>query len=202
MMQKIEPLHSFKNLPPEIETKLRNLLQVHTFSAGEAVFLQGDSPNGIYLVISGRAKITRVTPEGYESILCVRGPGDYFCPVPLLDHGDHLGSAIAINDVTLFSVERKAFFDLCQKSPELLSIVQADCLSEVRHLLNRLEGFAFRQVRDRVAIALVHEIRRQSGENSTDKEICMTQEEIAGLIGASRESVSRNLTRMANDGIL
>jgi CRP-like cAMP-binding protein len=143
-----------------------------------------------------------VTPEGHESILCVRGPGDYFCPVPLLDSGDQLGSAIALNDVTIFSVERKAFLKLCEKSPELLSIVQVDCLSEVRHLLNRLEGYAFRQVKDRIAIALVNQIRRQNGKDLTKKEIQITQQELAGLIGATRESVSRNLSGMAESGRL
>ena len=75
MKKKIDPLHAFKNLPPEVETELRNLFQVHTFDAGEAVFLQGDAPKRIFLVIQGRIKIARVTPEGHESILCVRGPG-------------------------------------------------------------------------------------------------------------------------------
>ena len=202
MINQIDPLHSFNNLPPQVEAELRKNLQVKNFSTGEVVFHQGDPPRSIFLVVSGRIKIIRVTPEGYESILCVRGSGDYFCPVPLLDQGNQLGSAVAMTDVTLFSVERAAFQRLCQESPELLAIVQGDCLSEVRHLLNRLEGFAFRQVKERLAIALTSEIRRQNSSASAKKELLLTRQEIAGLVGASRESVSRNLIKLEKEGIV
>jgi len=202
MEPKIDPLHSFTNLPPEVESKLREQLNVRTFSAGEAIFLQGDPPNAIYLVASGRIKVVRVTPEGYESVLCVRGPGDYLCPVPLLDGGEHLGSALAMTSVTIFWVERKAFLALCQESTELLSVVQGDCLSEVRRLLNRLEAFAFRSVQERLAIALLNEWGHPKAPTSGANEIKLTQRELAGLIGASRESVSRVLRQLEKKGIV
>lgn len=86
--------------------------------------------------------------------------------MPLLDGGGHLGRAVAITDVTLFSVERNEFMQLCQESPELLSVVQGDCLFEVRHLLNRLETFTFRNVRERLAITLLNETRRRGTEDT------------------------------------
>jgi CRP/FNR family transcriptional regulator len=197
-----DPLISFSQLPPQIESELRNALNVRSFSAGESIFLQGASANAVYLVASGRSKIVRVTPEGYENILCVRGPGDYFCPVPLLDNGKHLGTATAITDVTLFWVERDKFNALCEASPELLAIVQGDCLSEVRHLLHRLETFAFRNVRERLAITLLSETRRKGTAANPADELQLTQQEIAGLAGASRESVSRALKALEREDIV
>jgi len=187
-----DPLHSFVNLPPKIETELRNHLRVFSFSAGESVFIQGASPKAVYLVANGRIKVVRGTPEGHESILCMRGSGDYFCPVPLLDKGKHLGTAVAITDVTLFSIDKEVFSDLCSQSPELLSVVQGDCLGEVRRLLNRLETFAFRNIKERLAITLLNEIRHQN-KNGTANELHLTQQDLANLVGASRESVSRIL---------
>lgn len=195
-------LHSFANLPPEVEYELRSLLKVRTFSSGETIFMQDEPPDALYLVASGRVKVIRVTQEGYESILCVRGPGDYFCPVPLLDKGNHLGSAVAMTAITLFPIDRDRFNNLCQSSPELLASVQSDCLSEVRNLLNRLESFAFRQVRERLAYTLVNEIRRQENLNAKTKELHLTQQELASLVGATRESVSRNLTKLEQEGVL
>lgn len=202
MQTEVDPLHSFSNLPPQIETRLRNALNVRNFSAGEAIFLQGAPPTAIYLVANGRVKIDRVTQEGHESILCMRGSGDYFCPVPLLDAGEHLGRAIAVTDVTLFWIERDEFMDFCQDSPELLSVVQGDCLFEVRHLLNRLEAFAFRSVRERLAITLLNETRRRGTADSPATQLEITQQELAGLVGASRESVSRTLKQMERNDIL
>ena len=196
-----DPLHSFANLPPEIETELRSHLRVFSFSAGEPVFIQGASPKAVYLVANGRVKVVRGTPEGHESILCMRGSGDYFCPVPLLDGGKHLGTAVAITDVTLFSIERETFTDLCVKSPQLLAIVQGDCLSEVRNLINRLEIFAFRNVRERLAIALLNQAGLEQ-KNGRTSELRLTQQDLADLIGASRESVSRILKEFERTNIV
>jgi CRP-like cAMP-binding protein len=202
MKQKMDPLHSFTSLPPEVESKLRKQLNVRTFSTGEAIFLQGAPPNAVYLVASGRIKVVRVTPEGYESVLCVRGPGDYVCPVPLLDGGDHLGSAFAMTNATLFWVGRETFLEICQESAELLAVVQRDCLSEVRRLLNRLEAFAFRSVRERLALTLLDERRYSKTSTPGVNEVRLTQQELAGLIGASRESVSRVLKQLEKRGIV
>jgi len=191
-----DSLHSFANLPTDVETELHSLLKVRTFSSGETIFMQDEIPDAVYLVASGRVKVVRVTQEGFESILCVRGPGDYFYPVPLLDKGNHLGSAVVMTAITLFSIDRDRFYELCKSSPELLSAVKSDRLSEVRNLLNRLESFAFRQVRERLAFTLVNEIRRQENLNAKTKELHLTQQELASLVGATRESVSRNLTKL------
>lgn len=201
MRDKKDPLHSFANLPLQIETELRTHLRVFSFAAGDSIFIQGASPKAVYLVASGNVKVVRVTPEGYESVLCMRGAGDYFCPVPLLDKGSHLGTAVATSDVTLFSIEQNIFRDLCNRSPELLSIVQGDCLSEVRHLLNRLETFAFRNIKERLAMALLNECRHHN-DNSPANELRLTQQDLAGLVGASRESVSRILKELERKGIV
>jgi len=198
----IDPIQSFTHLPSQIASRLRKKLSVRKYQAGENIFLQGDSPKSVFLIANGRVKIVRVTPEGYESILCVRGPGDYFCPVPLLDGGDQLGSAVAMTDTTLYSIERGEFSKLCRESPQLLTLVQGDCLAEVRHLLNRLEAFAFRSVRERVAIALLHESRTVNKTVDASREIKLTQNELAGLVGAARESVSRVLKSLEREGII
>ncbi|MCP4415181.1 MAG: Crp/Fnr family transcriptional regulator [Chloroflexi bacterium] len=196
-----DPLHSFANLPSEIEEALRKQLRVFSFSAGESIFIQGASPQAIYLVANGRIKVVRGTSKGHENILCMRGEGDYFCPVPLLDMGKHLGTAVAITDTTLFSIEQEIFRDLCARSPELLATVQGDCLSEVRHLLTRLEAFAFHNVRERLAIALISQLR-QKNRNGRSNELHLTQQDLADLIGASRESVSRILREFEHDKIV
>lgn len=202
MKQEKEPLRSFAQLPPDIERRLRNVLRVYTYSPGESIFIQEETAEAIYLVASGRVKVVRVTPEGYESILCVRGPGDYFCPVPLMDGGNHLGTAIAMSRLTLFACEHSEFNSLCQDSPELLAAVQGDCISEVRHLLNRLEAFAFRSIKERLAIALLDQRRHQQAHNAPADELHLTQKELAALVGASRERVSRILKQLEREEVV
>lgn len=202
MRHKTDHLGAFSRLPKEIEAELRESVQVITYFQGEAVFLQEDAPEAVYLVADGRIKIVRVTPEGHESILCVRGPGDYFCPVPLLDGGPQLGTAIAMSNVALLAIEREKFCDLCERSAELKAMVQGDCLAKVRHLLNRLEAFAFRNVQERVAITLLDEVQQQQSYTRQPGEVRLTQQELAALVGASRERVSRVLKEMEQAGVI
>lgn len=192
----------FVHLPQEVQVKLRSAMHVQTFEPGEPIFHQGSQASGIYAVIHGRVKITRVTPDGYESILCVRQTGEYFCPVPVLDGKPQLGTAVAMGEVTVLWVECQEFHALCREHPQLLSTVQRDCLAEVRYLLNRLETFAFRAIRERLAIALLDEARHQRAEGNKPIVLKMSQQELGGLIGASRESVSRSLKRLEREGIV
>ena len=80
--------------------------------------------------------------------------------------------------------------------------MQKDCLLEVRRLLGRMESFAFHSVKDRVAITLLDESQRQAQFGGSLNELRITQQELAGLVGASRESVSRTLSKMEDEGIV
>ncbi len=200
-MARTDALELLNRLPPDVRARLMGHLRTQTYAAGEQVFAQGDSASAFYLVISGHVKIVRVTPEGYENILCVRGPGDHFCPVPLLDRGAQLGTAIAMTETTILWIDDDEFRRQCQASPELLSIVQGDCLAEVRQLLHRLEVVAFRTVRERVAHALLT-LSRQQGASAPSHTLRLTQQELGALIGASRESVSRTLADFEQRGLV
>lgn len=201
-IKKVDHLGVFARLPQDIEAALRESVQINTYSQGEAVYLQGDPAEAAYLIADGRIKIVRVTTEGYESVLCMRGPGDYFCPVPLLDGGPQLGMAIAVTNVTLLTIERDRFCELCERSADLKAMVQGDCLGKVRRMLNRLEAFAFRSVQERVAIALLEEEQNQRSYTALPGEVRLTQQELAGLVGASRERVSKVLKELEQEGFI
>lgn len=192
----------FPDLPEQIQTELKDILFTREFSAGETVFQQGALSRAIYFVTSGRIKITRVTREGYETVLCMRGPSDIFCPVPVMDHGEQLGSAVALTDGAMLWAEKSDFNSLCQKYPELLAKVQGDCLFEVRRLVGRMEAFNFRSLRERLAFTLLDFLNHHPAENGSEHEVIVKQQELAGLVGASRESVSRTLSEFENLGIL
>ena len=192
----------FANLPSDEGLRFSSIAVSHEYKANETIYFQEDAPEKMYLVASGRVKIVRLTSEGYESILCVRSPGEYFCPVPVLDGGTQLGSAIAMTDVTLLEVDRSRFLDFCETCPSLMDTVQRDCLSEVRFLIKRMESFAYRGVRERLAITLLAELRKKAADEDPSPMLHLTHQEIASLIGASRESVSRHFSALAKEGIV
>jgi CRP/FNR family transcriptional regulator len=192
----------FQQLSPEIKTRLGQLLQTRRFEKGQFIYLQDAEPQAIYIVTKGRVKINRVARHGYETILCMRGPGDIFCPVPILDHGSQLGTAIAVTNVELLWGPKDRFYQLCEEYPELLAVVQRDCLHEVRRLMERFETRAFLSVEERLAHALLEERKRRIRQGQSGDELRIMQEDLAGLIGSSRESVSRSLGEFEKRGIL
>ncbi len=196
------PLNLLGNVPQEAADEIRRVSRVRTFQAGETIYLQGDDADAIYLLARGKVKNVRVTNTGDEVVLCVRREGEYFCPVPVIDRGPQLGTAVAITDVTVLVIDVTTFRGLCQKYPELQLAVQGSCLMETRLLLKRVEMVTFRSVKERVATVLLDELRKLEATGSTIEEICLTHFDVAGLVGASRESVSRVLKRMEKDGIL
>ncbi|MFV1858383.1 MAG: Crp/Fnr family transcriptional regulator [Anaerolineales bacterium] len=193
---------AFSHLPPELQGDLKLLFEERRYSPGQEVFLQGDPTESIYIVAQGRVKLTRVAREGFESVLCVRRPGEYFCPVSVIDRGPQLGTAEAMGEVVLLEADREQFNALCEDNPELLAMVQGACISEVRKLMQRVETFAFRNVRERLAMTILEESHRQRLNGKPVDEIRITQQELAGLVAASRESISRTMTLLERDGMV
>lgn len=200
--QKSDAGDLFSHLPINIQEKLLNILNERKFKEGARIYIQGAPPKAIYIIKKGRVKIVRVTKEGHESILCVRGTGDIFCPVPILDQGDQIGTAIALTDVELYWAEKTDFNILCKKKPELMAFVQGDCLFEVRRLLQRMEAFAFHSIQERLAFTILDELSRQVDHGGLENELRLKQQELAGLVGASRESISRTLSKLRDQGIV
>jgi CRP/FNR family transcriptional regulator len=149
-----------------------------------------------------RVKITRVTEEGNENVLCVRGSGALFCPLPFLDSGNELGTAIAMTDVVLWRIDKEQFLFLASNNPNLLAYVQRDCLFEVRNLVRRMEKVAFKNVYQRLASAIVDLLERQVTKGGSRSELKIKHHDLAGIIGASRESVSRSLSRLEKQHLL
>ena len=202
MVSDTDAFSTISRLPPELQVDLRLLFKERRYSRGQAVFQQGDPSECVYMVAQGRVKMTRLAQGGFESVLCLRRPGDYFCPVSVIDRGPQLGTAEAMGDVVLLEADRGQFNELCQESPELLAMVQGNCIGEVRTLVQRVEAFAFRNVRERLAMTILDESRRQRTNEKPVDEIRITQQELAGLVGASRESISRTMTRLEKDGMV
>lgn len=192
----------FGHIPAVYLNQLQEIFFERRYRAGETIFFQGDIASSIYLVAEGRVKIDRVTADGNHCILCMRGSGESFCPVSLLDYGNQLGTAWAMTDVTLLWADREAFNKVAEDYPALLAEIQKDCLLGVRRLLSRMESFAFCSVEERVADALLDESQRLAPFEEYAGEIHITQQELAGLVGASRESVSRTLSKMEQQGVV
>jgi CRP/FNR family transcriptional regulator, cyclic AMP receptor protein len=194
------------NPPEQINAELvavmRRYMDELTFRAGAQLFAQDVPADDLYVVCTGRAKLVRVTSDGNDLILCMPGPGEPFCPVTMLDGGPQLGTAFAVSDVTLLHCNRKKFELLCREHPEVLIAIQAACLGEVRRLAQRLELRSFGNLRKRLAGVLLDASRIASLHGGEAGLLDITQQNLADIIGASRERVTTVLTEWREAGII
>jgi CRP/FNR family cyclic AMP-dependent transcriptional regulator len=193
--------------PPEqidaaLVAVMRQYMTEVSFRAGTQMFSQDALASDLYIVCTGRTKLVRVTSDGNELILCMPGPGEPFCPVTLLDGGPQLGTAFAVSDVTLLHCNRKSFDLICEDHPEVLSAIRAACLGEVRRLAQRLELRSFSNLKKRLAALMLDATRIQAQQGGQLELLNITQQNMADIIGASRERVSMEIAEWRDAGII
>ena len=189
-------------LDGELVAVMRRYMDEVSLPARAQIFRQGALADDLYIVGRGRAKLVRVTSDGNVLILCMPGPGEPFCPVTLLDGGPQLGTAFAVSDVTLLHCNRETFDTLCEEHPEVLSVVRAACLGEVRRLAQRLELSSYGSLKKRLATLLLDATRIQAQRGDPLELRNITHQNLADIIGASRERVSTVLAEWRDADII
>lgn len=190
------------NLMALARKELGRRLPVLSYPAGSRIFEQGTPPEAYYLVTSGQVKITRLTPDGNEITLCMPSAGKTFCPVPVMDHGLHVGAATADTRVSLTVVPLADLQRLCAAYPALQAALIEASLNEVRRLIRRLEMNSFRSVEARIAFVLLGAQLPHLSNNRGYEVVTVTHHDLAALAGASRETVSRILSRWTREGVI
>jgi CRP/FNR family cyclic AMP-dependent transcriptional regulator len=182
-----------QTLDPDIQSALFEIMREVSFSAGDQIFAQDDPASKFFVVVSGRVKVMRVTSDGHEMILCMITSGGCFCPLAVMDEGSQLGMAQAATDVTLLCAQATDFRAFYQNNLQLADKMMKTCLHDMRRLVGRLESLTFESLKMRLARILLEKSVSVPIDHTTRDEIHLTQQEIAQLIGVSRESVSHLL---------
>jgi CRP-like cAMP-binding protein len=176
----------FGTLPPELLEQLRGRTVLGHYRRGDPVFDKGDPATQLYVVFSGRVAIVAKAADGRESVLTVLGPGALFGEMSMFDGGVRSAHARALTTVHLIAVDFDDVRDVLARRPEVLWAV-------VRILARRL-----RATDEALADAMFLDVA--DGEN--DFRMPLTQEELAGMVGASRERVNKAIALFVKLGWL
>ena len=153
---------------------------------GSVVFHEGDEAEELYVVRSGRVAVGRRSPDGRESLVALMEEGDLFGDMPLFDGGPRSASARLLEVSELLRIPYapvKAVFDL---HPELLWDVVSLLTARLRTTDSALADAVFLDVTGRTAKRLL-----ELAGDADEFQLPITQEELAGLVGASRERVNK-----------
>jgi len=171
---------------------------------GDRLFDEGDLGDCLYLVISGKVKLTRTTPDGRESLVSVHGPGDMFGELAMFDPTYRTSTAVAITDARLAQIAHNDLRNVLATRPPVALLLLKALAQRLRRVTETNTNLIFTDVPGRVAKALL-ELADKFG-TLTDEGIQvnhdLTQEELAQLVGASRETVNKALADFATRGWL
>jgi CRP/FNR family transcriptional regulator len=109
---------------------IRGLVLERGFAQDEVIFLQDEPCDALYVVKAGKVRLYRLSPEGKEQTLCIKKPGECFCPVPILDGDTHLATAVAMTKVSVYMIYKMDLLAFHQDHPEVMSSIQSACVKE------------------------------------------------------------------------
>jgi CRP/FNR family transcriptional regulator, cyclic AMP receptor protein len=194
----------FAALDDEAQGDLRRRMDEVKLGRGDTLFSEGDPGDRLYVVSQGKVKLGRTASDGRENLLAVLGPGEMFGELSLFDPGPRTATATAVTAATLHGLGHDDLEPLLLQRPEVAGRLLAALARRLRRTNEAMGDLVFRDVPGRVAKALLDLASRFGVETDDGLRVThdLTQEELAQLVGASRETVNKALADFASRGFL
>jgi len=183
---------------------LRASMDSVKISKGGILFKEGDEGEHVYVIVNGKLKLGTSSGDGRENLLSILGPGEMFGELSLFDPGPRTSTATAVTDAKLLSLCHEKLIPWLKGNPEVSLHLLARLAQRLRRTNEAVGDLVFSDVPGRVAKALM-DLGSRFGK-ATDEGLFvhhdLTQEELAQLVGASRETVNKALADFAGRGWL
>lgn len=193
----LSSINYFAGLPPDNLEELRKYLSPRTIEKGELFMLEGDWSDSLYFVISGVVKVYKISADGKEQIMNIATPGESLNDVSTFDQSPTSSNMIAMTPALLYGIKRTDLSDIILKYPQVALNALKVLASRVRRNALLVETLSFNQVTGRLAKVLL----KYYGENRIP-DIRLTQQDMADMIGTSREMVNKSLKILENSNII
>jgi CRP/FNR family cyclic AMP-dependent transcriptional regulator len=194
----------FNNLPEEALQSIAYEAEISLFKKREIIYLPASENNSIYLLASGKAKISRLSEDGREIIIEIINSGEIFGEAAILSNNSRENMASALEKSLVLRFEAKTFKRFLAKFPQLLAHLLNFIAEKKRNLENKIEDLAFRNVPSRLARVLLQmaDIDGQKLNGQIRIQTRLSQQEIGNLIGSTRETTSHFLNRLKKIGFI
>jgi CRP/FNR family transcriptional regulator, cyclic AMP receptor protein len=194
----------FSGLDASAADALRASMNLVKLRKGQSLFKEGDDGDHLFVVSSGKVKLGTKSIDGRENLLMILGPGDMFGELSLFDSGPRTAAATAVTDSKLLALGQDKVIPWVKEHPEVSLQLLARLASRLRRTNEVVGDLVFSDVPGRVAKALI-DLGVKFGDKRSEGLFVnhdLTQEELAQLVGASRETVNKALADFAQRGWL
>jgi CRP/FNR family cyclic AMP-dependent transcriptional regulator len=192
----------FSELSPEDARALVDSMEETQLPRGEVLFHEGDSGDRVYVVIEGKVKLGRHASDGRENLLAILGPGQMFGELSLFDPGPRSATVTAVTDSVLLGLSQERLLSWLDGRPVVAHGLLAQLAGRLRRANDIVADLVFSDVPGRVAKSLLELSRRFGAPAEGGIRVAhdLTQEELAQLVGASRETVNKALADFSSRG--
>ena len=190
----------FTGFPDESLRLLAALVTRKSVLRGTTIMVAGDTTDSLYIVISGRLKVMMSDAEGKEVILAILGSGEFFGEMGLIDDAPRSASVVSIESCELLCVAKRDFKRCLAENFEMSMAVMRGLVKRLREADRKINSLALLDVYGRVARLLIDMSEEVDGQKVVSKRL--PKQDIAKMIGASREMVSRVMKDLQLGGFI
>ncbi|MDJ0839613.1 MAG: Crp/Fnr family transcriptional regulator [Acidobacteriota bacterium] len=200
----IQKVPLFEGLSSEALERLLQATNRKAYPKDATIVEENEVGDTLYMILSGKVKVTNIGPDGKEVILSVLGDGEFFGEMSLLDKEPRSANVVSMEKTEMMLLRRKEFMNLLENNGEILSKLLAVLSSRLRHANAQIRSLALLDVLGRIARLLLDTARKE-GRRLLDGSVVFrrpTHQEIASMVGTSRETVSRMIGDLSRDGYI
>lgn len=198
----IKGIPFFACLSEEEINELRHVLVEKHFSRNRIIFVEDDTQNYMYVILSGKVKVVHLGTDGREHILAVHKTGDFFGEMALLDGKTAPATVIAMEDTDILIISKKDFDEYLLKNNRVLKEIISILCTRLRDawMMNKVLGLPRAEERVRTLLDLMGVHYGIKDKRGTVITLRLTHQDIADYSSLSRETVTRLLNRLVRDG--
>ncbi|MCF6271493.1 MAG: Crp/Fnr family transcriptional regulator [Melioribacteraceae bacterium] len=194
----------FADLPLDTIAQIEKIGIKKSYQKDQPILLEEDSGNALFVILSGKVKVSRSSNDGREVILTILGESDFFGEMAILDGLARSANVIAIEESDVFLLQRNDFLQLLQDHPEISIVLLQELTSRLRNADMKIKALSLKDAEGKVATVLL-QIAEYSGKiknGVVEIDKLPIQQDLANMAGTSRETISRTLHSFAKRGFV
>lgn len=188
----LESVSLFKGVPSQYLRQLEKLSVTRKYPKGTILVTEGDESSHLYIIRSGKVSVYLGDEEGRQVILNYMQEGEYFGELALLDGGPRSASVMTVTSCDFLVVARSSFQELLETNHDFALVMNRELARKVRELTESVRDLALLDVYGRVS----HTLEKLCDENKRIHSPKVTHQDIANMVGSSREMVSRIMKQL------
>lgn len=194
----------FSDLESDALDKISQIGQIKTYAKDSVILMEEDAGTALFVIVSGKVKVSRISNEGREVILTILGESDFFGEMAILDGLTRSATVTAISDAELFMIQRNDFLDLLQARPEVSIALLKELAGRLRSADLKIKSLSLKDAEGKVA-SVILQIADDIGkirQGIVEIEKLPVQQDLANMAGTSRETISRTIHSFAKKGLI